>query len=503
VSEPSVVVTLDIGGSAAKAVAYDITRHAILASTSTPYPVAGRLGPGLFDPEAWWIAALGSLRSLVAALDVTCGHYLGVTVSAIRIPFVLVDGRGCPTAPGLLNKDRRAVRQVSEVTEAFGGGALYELTGHWPAPEFGLPKLLWVRATWPSAWSSAATVLQLHDWFVFKLSGAIVSEPSSAAMSQMLDLLGGTWAAELLDALDVPVDRFPELRRAGSVVGGLLTEVAHATGLRAGLPVHAGGGDTHLSALSTGFCREAVPVVVAGTTAPVQIALGSPRSPRRCYPLLLSEGAFAGQWVLESNAGPTGGVVAQLTLLTELSGDRLVAALVSLGFFVEQQIDEPLTVLTGNPCFGPVGWERTLAPTVVGLRGTHTGADVLAAALEGSCYAVLSMLAVLEHGYGQRPAFVVATGGMSTSADWCQLLADVTGHEIRVRPLSQVAGLAGAALVAGDEALVAVEQSEVLLYERRSIDPGGHLEGHNRYERLYKTLQLDHDAQLVGDAGAR
>ena len=89
-----------------------------------------------------------------------------MTVSAIRIPFVLVDGQGCPTAPGLLNKDRRAAPQVGEVTAAFGADALYELTGHWPAPEFGLPKLLWVRATWPDAWSSAATVLQLHDWFV-------------------------------------------------------------------------------------------------------------------------------------------------------------------------------------------------------------------------------------------------------------------------------------------------------------------------------------------------
>jgi xylulokinase len=502
--EASVVVTLDIGGSAAKATAYDITARAVLASTSTLYPVApGPEDRGLFEPEAWWTAAVSSLRSLAGALDISGGRYLGVTVSAIRIPFVLVDGYGCPTAPGLLNKDRRAAGQVDEVTAAFGADALYELTGHWPAPEFGLPKLLWVRATWPRAWSSAATVLQLHDWFVFKLSAAIVSEPSSAAMSQMLDLVAGTWAAELLAELDIPVDRFPELRRAGSVAGALRTEVAHTTGLPAGLPVHVGGGDTHLSALSTGFGRQAVPVVVAGTTAPVQIALGAPPSPRQCSPLLLSEGALAGQWVLESNAGPTGGPISQLAPLAGLSGGTLEAALVSRGFVVDERAGSPLTVLTGNPCFGPVGWARTLAPTVIGLRGTHTGADVLAAAVEGSCYAVSSMLSCLEDGYGQRPAFVVATGGMSTSAAWCQLLADVTGQQIRVRPLSQVAGLAGAALVAGDETLAAVDDQEVLLYQPGPVEPGGHLAGHARYERLYQALQRDCDAQLVGDAGAR
>lgn len=497
------VVTLDIGGSAAKATAYDIRERAALASTATPYPVAaGSVDPGLFDPNAWWSTALRSLSSLAGELDLSGGRYVGVTVSAIRIPFVLVDAGGCPTAPGLLNKDRRAVRQVREVTEAFGANALYELTGHWAAPEFGLPKLLWARENWPNAWSSATTVLQLHDWFVFKLSGAKVSEPSSAAMSQMLDLAQGTWAEPLLDELDVPVGRFPELRRAGSVAGGLQIEVAHATGLPAGLPVHVGAGDTHLSALSTGFSRQGVPVVVAGTTAPVQVVLRSPRSPSECFPLLLSAGALVDEWVLESNAGPTGGVVAELAPLTKLSGEQLEQALVSRGFVVEDRIDAPLTVLTGNPCFGPVGWENTLAPTVIGLRGTDSGKDVLAAALAGSCYAVKSMLSCLQE-VGHRPAFVVATGGMTASAPWCQLLADVTGQEVRVRPLGRAAGAAGAAVVSGDGAVASVDNDEVLVYEQRSATAGGHLEGHARYERLYKILQHDYEPQPAGDARAR
>jgi sugar (pentulose or hexulose) kinase len=504
VTDASVVVTLDIGGSAAKATAYDTGARATLATTSTPYPaLAGSSDPGLFDPDAWWSSALRALSTLATTLDLNGRRYLGVTVSAIRIPFVLVDGRGCTTAYGLFNKDRRALGQVRELTEAFGADAVYGLTGHWPAPEFGLPKLLWVRQNWPSAWSSATTVLQLHDWFVFQLSGTTVSEPSSAAMSQMLDLAQGTWAMPLLAALDVPVERFPELRPAGSVAGGLQREVALATGLPAGLPVHVGGGDTHLSAVSTGYSRHAVPVVVAGTTAPVQIALGAPRSPTECSPLLVSPGALAGQWVLESNAGPTGSAVAELAPMTELSGEQLEAALVSRRFVIEHQIDAPLTVITGNPFFGPVGWQRALAPTVIGLRGTHTGKDVHAAALTGSCYAVVSMLSCLEKGYGERPPFVVATGGMSTSAPWCQLLADATGHQVRVRPLSRVAGVAGAVVVTGDEGLAAADDDEVLLYEQCAATAGIHLDGHARYERLYQTLQHSHDVQAVDDARTR
>jgi sugar (pentulose or hexulose) kinase len=219
--------------------------------------------------------------------------------------------------------------------------------------------------------------------------------------------------------------------------------------------------------------------------------------------LLLSPGALVDQWVLESNAGPTGGVVGQLAPLTAVSGEQLEAGLVSRGFVIEDRIDAPLTVLTGNPCFGPVGWANTLAPTVIGLRGTNSGKDVLAAAIAGSCYAVRSMLSCLQEGYGEQPAFVVATGGMSTSAPWCQLLADVTGHQVRVRPLSKVTGLAGAALVAGDETVASVDDDDVLIYEQTAAGTSGHREGHARYEQLYKTLQRDYDAEPAGDARTR
>lgn len=114
--EPSVVVTLDIGGSAAKATAYDIRMRATLATMSAPYPPAtARTDRGLFDPNAWWSSAVQALSKLATALGLSSSRFLGMTVSAIRIPFVLVDGRGCPTAPGLLNKDRRAERQVREL----------------------------------------------------------------------------------------------------------------------------------------------------------------------------------------------------------------------------------------------------------------------------------------------------------------------------------------------------------------------------------------------------
>ena len=148
-TEATIVVTLDIGGSAAKASAYDIARNACIGSTAEPYPSPppGR-DPGTFDPDEWWLAAIGSLRALAQVLDKPATSYLGITVSAIRIPFVMLDGSGEVVGPCLLNKDRRALPFVPHITAAFGAEQVYQTTGHWPAPEWGLRRgergLLWL-----------------------------------------------------------------------------------------------------------------------------------------------------------------------------------------------------------------------------------------------------------------------------------------------------------------------------------------------------------------------
>jgi xylulokinase len=426
-------------------------------------------------------------RELAGLTGAAAGEYLGITVSAIRIPFVLVDRDREVVLPGLLNRDRRAAGQVNALVRAVGERPLYETTGHWAAPEFGLPKLLWVRETQPRAWRAVATILQLHDWFIYKLSGTLASEPSSAAMSQMLDIKAGDWAWELLAAMDVPASMLPPMRPAGAPAGSLRPEVAACTGLPGGLPVHVGGGDTHLSALAAGAMTESAPVVVAGTTGPAQLAVprAGPRGSRPggpatggtapaglggYYPLLVSEQPLTRNWVLEANAGPTGEIVDRLAGLGEAAGEELREGLVTQGFEVRPgPAEEELMVLAGNPCFGPDGWEAWPPPAVIGLRPGHRGTDVREAALRGTCLAFAAIVAQLRERSAPdpeatHPEAIVAAGGMSASPAWNAMLADATGRPVRVRPPGQLAGLAGAALVAGPDVLTALDQVEATVY---------------------------------------
>jgi len=464
-SEATLVITIDVGGSAAKAYAYDVVERRAVGQESVSYPEQrSGVDPGSFDPDEWYATAVSAIGSLVQKLGLPGSNYLGVTVSAIRIPFVLIDGHGVPVGPSLLNKDRRALRDVADVVTTVGAENLYEITGHFGAPEFGLAKLLWLRRTHPDVWDSTATVLQLHDWFIYRLSGVKASEPSSAAMSQMLDVAKGSWATDLLDSFELPASRFPELHKAGTRIGGLLDTVASQTGLPQGLPVHVGGGDTHLSAISAGVWNPGVPVLVAGTTSPVHLVQDFIPAADERFPLLLSEHALSERWTLESNAGLTGGIIGRTVDLAELTGPPLEEALVRRGFVVDYSLDAPLTVISGNPFFGPAGWAAVARPTVFGLRPSHSGDDVFVAALQGGGYAVRSVLTTLVARLASDPPFIRMTGGMSASSLWCQTISDTTGAEVRVRPIAQVAGLAGAALVVGEELVHATSQIREEIY---------------------------------------
>src|SRR5262249_56836557 len=92
---------------------------------------------------------------------------------------------------------------------------------------------------------------------------------------------------------------------SGLVVGELSVAAATALGLRPGTPVTAGGGDTGCGTLGSGALAPGEVVVVAGTTAPVQMVLDRPLLDRRrrtwTAPYLLP-----GACTLDSNAGGTG-----------------------------------------------------------------------------------------------------------------------------------------------------------------------------------------------------
>jgi xylulokinase len=422
----SLVAGLDFGGGAVKACVADVPSGDVLAVTEQPtetlHPAPGRAE---FDPQDWWRAAATAMRAAVAQAARPDEEFIAVTASSLRQGYVLLDAAS-EIGPGVLNSDRRGAAQLERIREAIGSARLYEVTGHWSAPQLTLPKLLEEKQATPERWERTTTMLFVHDWALWRLCGERVSEPSMASAGQLLDVRQRRWASRILERLGLDTGVLPPLVDAGTIVGELRDG---ALGLPLGLPVVVGGGDTQIAATGAGGLAAGVVSVVAGTTTPLQVSTAeAPMDPER-HPWV-SAHLTPDRWAVETNAGYTGMSFDWLAMIT----GRSVAELVEEAALSLPGASGVTAVVTARS-WSEDTWSHRAPNALVGFEPGHSRADLARAFIEAHAYGIRGNLEDLERAIGAPAGRICLLGGAARSRAFTQLVADVTA-----RPIGQVAG---------------------------------------------------------------
>ncbi|MGQ0627352.1 MAG: FGGY family carbohydrate kinase, partial [Phycisphaerales bacterium] len=138
------LIGIDIGTSAAKAVAVDESGR-VKRSAVQAYPLSQpRAGWSEQDPLDWWRATQTCLRELLGPGP--ADHVRAVGFSGQMHGSVLLDAAGAPVRPALLWNDQRTIAECATIERAFGGRAGAVLRGGNAAQPGGtLPKLRWAR----------------------------------------------------------------------------------------------------------------------------------------------------------------------------------------------------------------------------------------------------------------------------------------------------------------------------------------------------------------------
>ena len=485
------VLGIDSSTTATKAVLVDDTGAVVGIGVSEYGFEAPRPTWTEQEPSLWWDGTIGAVRSVLASTGVDAGSIAAIGLTGQMHGLVLLDASDRVLRPAILWNDQRTAHACEEIREAVGPERLIEITGNDAVTGLTAPKLVWVRDHEPDVWEQTAHVLLPKDYVRLELTGEHALDKADGAGTLLFDLAARDWSDEVVDALRIPRAWLPPTHEGPTVTGAVTERAAAATGLRAGTPVVAGGGDQSANGIGVGATSPGTVALSLGTSGVVFAATDAPLHEARgrlnafCH-------AIPDRWHLMSVMLSAAGSLRWLrdTLAPGEDFEGLVATAASVEAAGEGLYFLPYLSGERSPHPDPLA-----RGAFVGLNLGHDRAHLVRAVLEGVAFGLRDGLDLMIDAGMPAPTQIRASGGGVASPVWRQILADVLDAELATVNTTEGAAY-GAALLATEAAgwFTSVEEAAARLVRATPVaapgpDAARYREAHATYRELYPALR--------------
>ncbi len=439
------VIGIDSSTTAAKAIAFDRS-GLIVAEGRAPVPLSNPL-PLHFeqDPDDWWQSTCAVLRQIASAIEPE--RIAALAISNQRETFGLFRADGTAIRPGTVWLDERSKPQVKSLGERLGGAEIHRISGKPLDVTPCLYRCLWMAENEPQHYSAAERIAEVHGYLSFRLTGNWITSTASADPMGLLDMAAGDWSDVLLDAVGLVREQLPELVRPGQRMGGVSAEAAAATGLPAGTPVIAGGGDGQCAGTGANVLVPGRAYINFGTA----VVSGNYGSSYAHDPAFRTMGAIAEDGYIYESCVRTGTflvdwMVREMFQIVPRDNPGIFDAL-------EQEARQSGIGARGVsllPYWSGVMtpyWDAGARGVIAGLSASHSRGDLYRAVLEGVVLEQAMVSDQIATATASPIDHYVAIGGGAASDLWCQILADASARPVHRLETVEASAL-GAAMAA-------------------------------------------------------
>lgn len=488
---PKLFLGLDVSTTGAKALLINNLGHVVASATtpltlSTPKPLWSEQ-----DPHDWWAGMVNSIRQVWAQAGVDGTAVAGIGLTGQMHGLVLLGAAGEVLRPAILWNDGRTQAQCDKIRQLVGKQRLIQITGNDALTGFTAPKILWVRQHEPEIYAKTRHILLPKDYIRYRLTDDFAMDRAGGAGTLLFDLRSRTWSEEVRQALEIPAAWLPPTYEGPEVTGVVSQAAAEATGLVAGTPVVAGGGDQAAQATGVGAVQPGIVALTLGTSGVVFATTDAPlvepdgRLHAFCHAVphlwhfmgVMLSAAGSLQWYRDTLVPDEdfNGVVAEATAVPPGSE----------GLFF-------LPYLSGERTPHPDPLARA---AFVGLTLRHGRSHMTRAVLEGVAFGIKDSFTLIQNAGLGHIQQVRISGGGAKSPLWRQMMADVLGVELVTVNTTEGAAF-GAALLAsvGTGAHADVQAAcEQMIQLTGSTKPGPdtaiYQQYYTRYRALYPALR--------------
>mgnify|MGYP005840812623 CR=1 FL=1 len=482
----------DVGTSGCKAVIVTGSGR-MVAKAFSPYPT--QYPKPLWaeqNPEDWWKGVIEATREVLASSGVNPQEIHGMAFSTQMVNAIPIDSRGDPLRPCISWLDGRAWEEARLVMRRLGGARVFSfIVGSALTGKDLLPKYLWLKRHEPEIYKAAAAIVDCSSYLLFRATGNLVYEWSTASVTGLFNLKSKTWDKTLIRFFGLDPVKFPELVRSYTRVGGLTQRAAAELGLPEGLPIFAGAGDAMSAAVGCGAVGEGEAHLCLGTSGFVGIVTARRVVGRRGIVsiqsadpekfLLIAETETAAaclRWAVREIYGMQPETEAfdrmdhEVSLEAPGSGDLIFTPW-----------------MYGERC--PVA-DESLRAAFINLGANHRRAQMARAVYEGVAYNIRWILESISAYYGFKAEPLRVLGGGARSPVWMRIMAEVCQRTLEIVPNPQEVSAIGAGLIAalGAGLHSSFESLKALIPVESIVRPD--LTWEATYARLYDSFRQIH-----------
>jgi len=495
-SESDLILAVDIGTGATKAVLFDASlKQVALVRRHYPIHVPNKSWSEQ-EPEAIYQGVLEAIRAALQACPP--GRAVrGLSISAQLYSILAVTADGKPLTNSIPWSDTRSAEQAARLRQNPQADGIRQRTGCPIDSVYPRSKIQWIKEH--ISLPENVRFISIKEYVVHRLTGQFLADWSMASATGLFDINNKTWDAAALDQLGIAAENLSELVSTRTVLD-ICEEARQNAGIPPGLPLIIGGGDGPLASLGVGAVGTNGLAVNVGTSAAARAVICQPRidPAGQLWTYLIDDGL----WV-------TGGMVSSGGIVLEwfLENFFLAQAIETGGFSdsLYSQVDR----LAGDAPAGAEGllfipylsgaqcpdWSPETRGGFIGLDLKHRRGHISRAVLEGITRSIFRISEAIQGLLARQFQEIYVTGGLTASTVWLQIAADMFGASVIV-PETSEGSARGAAMLA----MIALgmksglDDFEGLSVARKRVDPN--MSAHGYYQEQY--LRFLHALQQAG-----